>query len=68
MTSLQVATNRLTGSGEVHDWTFPVGSFDLAMLNEVQVVLGDLGARELIRVIGLQQALPFEMLAAYPLP
>lgn len=64
-TALAVAGKALTGSGEVHDWSFPTGSFDLAILGEVQAVLADLGARQLLRALGLTQQLPFELLEAY---
>lgn len=64
-TALEVAGRPLTGLGEAHRWSFPSGTLSSGVLGEVQAVLADLGARELLRALGMVQELPFELLEAY---
>ncbi len=63
--ALAVAGGPLTSAPEVHDWSFPTGSFDARVLEEVQAVMHDLGGRGLLWCLGQQMNLPFELLQAY---
>ncbi len=64
-TAVAVSRTPLIGSPVVHDWSFPNGAFTSGILDEVLAVQADETGRGLLKALGVEMTLPFELLEAY---